>query len=33
MNKPLKNWAQIKAKSSWTMFRIMSEFVDGFERM
>lgn len=33
MNKPIKNWAHIKAKSSWTMFKIMSEFVEGFDRM
>jgi uncharacterized protein (TIGR00730 family) len=29
-----KNWeAELKAESSWRMFKIMSEFVDGFERM
>lgn len=28
-----KNWAQLKADSSWRMFKIMSEFVDGFEKM
>lgn len=33
MNKPQKNWAKFKAKSSWMMFKIMSEFVEGFERM
>ena len=29
-----KNWeSEIKAESSWRMFKIMSEFVDGFEKM
>ncbi len=28
-----KDWSQIKATDSWQIFRIMSEFVDGFERM
>lgn len=28
-----KDWNQIKASDSWQIFKIMSEFVDGFERM
>ena len=28
-----RNWTEFKASSSWLMFKIMSEFVDGFERM
>ena len=32
-NKPIKSWTEIQAKSSWTMFKIMSEFVEGFDRM
>lgn len=28
-----KNWTEMKAESSWRMFKIMAEFVDGFERM
>lgn len=28
-----KDWSDIKATDSWQIFRIMSEFVDGFERM
>src|SRR5271169_5678608 len=28
-----KDWAELKAESSWRMFKIMSEFVDGFEKM
>lgn len=28
-----KDWAEFKAESSWRMFKIISEFVDGFERM
>lgn len=32
-NKPLKSWAEVQAKSSWTMFKIMSEFVEGYDRL
>ena len=32
-NKPRKSWTEVQAKSSWTMFKIMSEFVEGFERL
>jgi hypothetical protein len=28
-----RSWTDFKASSSWLMFKIMSEFVDGFERM
>jgi uncharacterized protein (TIGR00730 family) len=28
-----KNWSELKAESSWRMFKIISEFVDGFEKM
>ncbi len=28
-----KNWNDIKASDSWTIFKIMSEFVEGFEKM
>lgn len=28
-----KNWNEIKASDSWQIFKIMSEFVEGFERM
>ncbi|MBL0310189.1 MAG: TIGR00730 family Rossman fold protein [Bacteroidetes bacterium] len=28
-----KDWSELKADSSWRMFKIMSEFVDGFEKM
>jgi hypothetical protein len=28
-----KNWSEIKAESSWLIFKIMSEFVDGFEKL
>lgn len=31
--KPEKDWKELRAESSWRMFKIMSEFVDGFERM
>jgi uncharacterized protein (TIGR00730 family) len=28
-----KDWSDIKAQDSWQIFKIMSEFVDGFEKM
>lgn len=28
-----KNWSELKAESSWLMFKIMSEFVEGFEKL
>ncbi len=28
-----KHWTKLKAESSWTIFKIMSEFVEGFEKM
>jgi len=28
-----KNWNEIKTNDTWSIFRIMSEFVDGFETM
>lgn len=28
-----KEWNQIKGENSWTMFKVISEFVDGFERL
>ncbi len=33
--KPFKqrNWTQVNASNSWSMFRIMSEFVDAYEKM
>ena len=32
-NKPFKSWTQHEARSSWSMFKIMAEFVEGFEKM
>ena len=32
-HKPRKSWTEVQAKSSWTMFKIMSEFVEGFDRL
>lgn len=29
----MKQWARLKGENSWTMFKVISEFVDGFERM
>jgi len=28
-----KKWAQIKGENSWTLFKVIAEFVDGFERL
>ena len=28
-----KNWSEIKANDSWALFKIISEFVDGYEKM
>lgn len=28
-----KNWTQVNASNSWSMFRIMSEFVEAYEKM
>ena len=28
-----KNWSEVKAESSWLMFKIISEFVEGFDKM
>ena len=28
-----KNWSAIKANDSWALFKIMSEFVEGYERL
>ncbi len=33
MNAEGKNWTELQAQSSWRMFKIMAEFVDGFEKM
>ncbi len=28
-----KDWQEIKVTDSWQIFKIMAEFVDGFERL
>ncbi len=28
-----KHWSEVKAESSWSIFKIMSEFVEGFEKL
>ena len=33
MNINRKDWAEIKTNDSWAIFKIMSEFVEGYERM
>ena len=30
---PMKQWTKIKGENSWTMFKVIAEFVDGFEVM
>ncbi len=30
-HRPMKQWNKIKGENSWTMFKVMAEFVDGFE--
>ncbi len=33
-NKPkMKEWKEMKGENSWTMFKVLAEFVDGFEKM
>jgi len=33
-NKPkLKQWKEMKGENSWTMFKVLAEFVEGFEKM
>ena len=29
----MKQWTRLKGENSWTMFKVISEFVDGFEKM
>ncbi|MBT8231834.1 MAG: TIGR00730 family Rossman fold protein, partial [Bacteroidia bacterium] len=29
----LKKWTKIKGENSWTMFKVIAEFVDGFEKL
>lgn len=31
--KPHKKWSEIKGENSWTMFKVIAEFVEGFERL
>jgi uncharacterized protein (TIGR00730 family) len=33
MNAVRKDWTEIKTNDSWAIFKIMSEFVEGYERM
>lgn len=33
MNMHRKDWTEIKTNDSWAIFKIMSEFVEGYERM
>jgi uncharacterized protein (TIGR00730 family) len=32
-HKPQKKWTEIQGEDSWTMFKVVAEFVEGFERM
>jgi hypothetical protein len=29
----MKQWSQLKGENSWTMFKVISEFVDGFDKL
>lgn len=29
----MKQWNELKAENSWTLFKVMAEFVEGFERL
>lgn len=31
--KPQKKWSEIKGENAWTMFKVIAEFVEGFERL
>lgn len=31
--KAMKQWTKIKGENSWTMFKVLAEFVDGFETL
>lgn len=33
MSKPLKNWNAVKANDAWAIFKVMGEFVNGYEKM
>lgn len=33
IGRTMKQWTQIKGENSWTMFKVMAEFVEGFETM
>jgi uncharacterized protein (TIGR00730 family) len=30
---PMKQWSRMKGENAWTMFKVMAEFVDGFEKL
>ena len=30
---PMKKWDKVKGENSWTMFKVISEFVMGFETL
>lgn len=32
-HRQMKKWSEIKGENSWTMFKVMAEFVDGFETL
>jgi uncharacterized protein (TIGR00730 family) len=33
LKRPAKTWTELKAENSWTMFKIVAEFVEGYERL
>ena len=32
-NKLRKEWTKMKGENAWTMFKVIAEFVDGFEKL
>lgn len=32
-HKPQRKWTEIQAENAWTMFKVVAEFVEGFERL
>jgi uncharacterized protein (TIGR00730 family) len=33
LKRPPRTWTELKAENSWTMFKIVAEFVEGYERL
>ena len=33
VKRPRRSWTELKAENSWTMFKILAEFVEGYDRL